>query len=795
MLTSYNICSSTEAIVANSLERDWKGILTALVVIMAMCSIIVAAVLLFTPLTTGFNESRSALTIADILSANLGVGLELFEWIDTDKLLLKTEQNYSVIDTSKSDFSTAPFVAGDILTKYGKVIVWSMSHNGKYVALGFKEKKRPRYRHSQYIEYKIAQLPPSQSSDQGIRIIENVGLNKEEQLLQLFHWNPVSDSYVFVYDNNIYYRESPNSNETFALTNTTSPRIYNGIADWIYEEEIFSSEVALWWSNSGKYLAYASFDDRNVTLVEYPIYENQQYATINHVPYPKTGSKNLPKVSLYIFESGSKKTKKLNIRLKNESYKTYLFSASWITIRKRDMLVAVFANRFQNYISITICTFDTGNCILNFDMPFKIRGRQLWAEPEDFRIRHFTNDSYFVILPHLMPNQEIYNHIARITVPNPLTYGKVEFLPNGNYDVAAIKAHDAEKGRIYYLAPYPKPSQQHLLVTADSASNFKDTCITCDSFDECTFQEVAFSKGIDKFIVLCLGPRVHRMLLTSVSSNITVLKEFGDHKELKQKYDSKMLPKTYYENVTLENGFVSMVELILPYDLDFDSVDQKYPAIVSVYAGPGSQKVLEEYSTNNIDTYLGTRYIIIFIDGRGSGMRGWSYKEPLLGKIGTVEVDDQIETVKLLIERHRFIDPQKIGIWGWSYGGFAAAKAIERDWSHTFLCAASIAPVTDFKLYDATYTERYMANASLSDYETADLKRNVTRFKAVDYLIVHGTADDNVHLQNTLQFIKTLEEENIHFQLMVYPDGTHALLWARYHLYTLLSEFFSKCFS
>ncbi|VDK40705.1 unnamed protein product [Gongylonema pulchrum] len=136
-----------------------------------------------------------------------------------------------------------------------------------------------------------------------------------------------------------------------------------------------------------------------------------------------------------------------------------------------------------------------------------------------------------------------------------------------------------------------------------------------------------------------------------------------------------------------------------------------------------------------------TKYIVVYIDGRGSGMRGWKYKEPVYGRLGTVEIDDQIETMKILAAKHRFIDSKRIGIWGWSYGGFVAAHVVERDSGRLFKCAVSVAPVTDFKLYDATYTERYMGDASELAYERANLVRNVSMFKHVKFLLVHGTAD------------------------------------------------------
>ncbi|VDM26021.1 unnamed protein product [Toxocara canis] len=183
--------------------------------------------------------------------------------------------------------------------------------------------------------------------------------------------------------------------------------------------------------------------------------------------------------------------------------------------------------------------------------------------------------------------------------------------------------------------------------------------------------------------------------------------------------------------------------MLLPPGFDRGALDNKYPVVVSVYGGPGSQKVTEEFTPSHLDTMLASslKYVVIYIDGRGSGMRGWKYKEPIYGSFGTVEVDDHIETVRILAARHKFIDSQRIAIWGWSYGGFVSAHVVEHDDKRTFKCAISVAPVTNFKYYDATYTERYMGAANELAYERTDLMRNVSNFRNVRFLLVHGLAD------------------------------------------------------
>ncbi|CAK5075786.1 unnamed protein product [Meloidogyne enterolobii] len=245
------------------------------------------------------------------------------------------------------------------------------------------------------------------------------------------------------------------------------------------------------------------------------------------------------------------------------------------------------------------------------------------------------------------------------------------------------------------------------------------------------------------------------------------------------------------------------MELILvPYGVSLEEKrpEKRYPVLIDVYAGPGTQKVTEEWlSANMFDVFFASSldYVVIFIDGRGSGHQGWRMKQPLYGNFGTVEIDDQIDTMRELLRLYPILDSKRVGIWGWSYGGFAAARAVQRDHSsnRTFQCAASVAPVSNFKYYDATYAERYMGEVGADAYERTDLTQDVRPFHNVSFMLAHGSADDNVHYQNTAEFVRALTEENVQFELMVYTDDSHNLSSVRWHLYTMIVQFLKKCFN
>ncbi|VBB25576.1 unnamed protein product [Acanthocheilonema viteae] len=744
---------SKELISSGTIERNWRGIIIALLVIAAMCSLIVAAALLITPPSLTGTSKGTPLTLTDILHNALLSPIETIDWMDNDRIVLRATNFIKIINISSFPVISDFYTKEDILGRQGHLNQFVFSHDSSYVVLSYDDKRDGNA--MTYLIYSI----------QSQTFVSVGPLGKGDELLQLFVWNPTSNDFTFVHRNDIYYGRGPDDNHIYQITRDNNTLIYNGVADWIYEEEIFNSNVGLWWSKSGQYLAFIKIDDRKVPLIQYPLFGQQQYPMMNKIPYPKTGVKHLPEITINIWDKKNKISREMDIVLGDKSLSTYLFSASWISLYNEDLLMAVFVNRYQNIASITICTFDSGKCVLNFNQYYTIAGHKLWAEPENFRIRHFSTDSYFVSLPGHTASGEIFTQIARISVSKNYTNGKATFLTRGNYDVTSIIGYNQRTKLVYFMAASPLPSQRHMYATSYyvTRNNNSAICVTCGVAPDCTFQDVMFSSDADKYILSCLGPGIPRAYFSSISSN---------------------------------NSLIAIVKMLLPPGFDQTIIDIKYSVIVSVYTGPGSQKVTEEMTPNTLDMFLASnaKYIVIYIDGRGSGMRGWKYKEPIYGRLGTVEIDDQIEAVKILASKYRFINSKNIAIWGWSYGGFVSAHVVKRDTGHLFKCAVSIAPVTDFKLYDATYTERYMGDASELAYEQANLVRNVSMFKEVQFLLVHGMSDDNVHLQNSAQLIRALGEENIQFQLMVYPDASHNLVWARLHLFTMLTKFFEKCF-
>lgn len=372
-------------------------------------------------------------------------------------------------------------------------------------------------------------------------------------------------------------------------------------------------------------------------------------------------------------------------------------------------------------------------------------------------------------------------------------------LTMGKWEVTKINSYDQEAGLIYFTAaPEENPGERHLYrIAADgSSSNKTGYCLTCDLGPDCLFVDVHFSLEAKYFALDCQGPGVPKQyVVESYSNKIVDVLESNDR--LRENIAKKALPQIRTFKVALSDGSEANVRLLLPPGLRDDEITQ-YPLIINVYGGPGSQQVDEKFDFD-WGTFLASNmsYIYGMIDGRGSGFQGEKRKFKLYRKLGTVEVEDQITVTKYLKDNLQFIDKQRIAIWGWSYGGYVTAQVMAKDLD-VFRCGISVAPVTSWNYYDSVYTERYMGFPTPNDneegYQRADVLKLAPNFKTKKYFLIHGTADDNVHFQQSMLLSSALSHANVIFRAQVYPDENHALFGVQKHLYMSMTNFLEDCF-
>ncbi|XP_055621793.1 venom dipeptidyl peptidase 4 isoform X4 [Toxorhynchites rutilus septentrionalis] len=648
------------------------------------------------------------------------------------------------------------------------------------------------FRHSFLAVYDIVDL---QEKNKVIPI--NVG--GVRKALNVVEWSPVGNSFIFVHLNNLYYKASPDAPEV-QITSDGAPSVYNGIPDWVYEEEVLSTNIATWFSPDGQKIAFMKFNDVNTRLMKIPIYgppgvPEFQYPHELALHYPKAGTPN-PEVNLYQVDLTTPKVMvEINppAALVTAERDHIITSVGWAT---NNRVISIWKNRVQNQAIITSCD-EKNNCLEIQD----IKANGGWLELFSAPIFNKDGSQFVIISSQEQAEAGGYHHITMISTTSKTSVA----ITSGKYVVQDILKWDLETNLIFYTANTEQESHVLHIYAVLGEPGAKPQCLSCavGSSPKQSYFKAQMSKKGNYMVLEAKGPGVPQseMLEWSFVNKSVLFKPvmvLETNAELRDRLQGKVLPEVQYHEIDLGNGFTSMVMLLVPPGADL-SGKTKYPMLVDVYGGPNSYSVTSSWSVGWGHHMSSNRSVVYAkIDGRGSGLRGDKLLFQLYRKLGTVEIEDQITTSQKLAEKLNFIDPSRIAIWGWSYGGYASAMALAKDEQHVFKCAVSVAPVTDWTFYDSIYTERYMGLPTLTDnkrgYEQSRLTALFENFRNRKYMLIHGTYDDNVHFQQAMQLSRALETHDIMFKQVSYPDEDHSLAGVRPHLYHTLGRFFSDCF-
>uniref|UniRef100_A0A674KID8 Dipeptidyl peptidase 4 n=1 Tax=Terrapene triunguis TaxID=2587831 RepID=A0A674KID8_9SAUR len=579
---------------------------------------------------------------------------------------------------------------------------------------------------------------------------------------------------AYVWNNNIYIKESPGVSSVQITTNGEENKIFNGIADWVYEEEMFGTHSALWWSPNASFLAYAEFNDTEVPVMEYSFYaeDTLQYPKTIKLPYPKAGAAN-PTVKLFVVNTQAPPTVNSSEIIAPASIISgdhYLSAVTWVTDER---ICLQWLRRIQNFSVLVVCDFTRENGM--WQCP---EGKQHTEESKTGWIGTFQpSDPYFasdnISYYKILSNTEGFKHIHYINSTGsriPITHGK--------WEVISIEA--VTNDFIYYISNEfgGKPGGRNLYKVLVGNGPTTPKCVSCDlDKDRCQYYSASFSNDAQYYLLNCYG---------EILENNT---------DLDSMLMDIQMPSKKVDTITL-NGYTLWYQMILPPH--FDS-SKKYPLLLDVYAGPCSQKA--DYAFRiNWATYLASteQIIVASFDGRGSGYQGDEIMHAVNRRLGTYEVEDQISAARKFSEMS-FVDKNRIAIWGWSYGGYVTSMVLGSG-SKVFKCGIAVAPVSRWQYYDSIYTERYMglpvASDNLENYESSTVMAKAENFKDVEYLLIHGTADDNVHFQQAAQISKALVDAQVDFQAMWYTDKDHGIGGqAHSHIYTHMSHFIKQCFS
>ncbi|KAL4810189.1 putative dipeptidyl-aminopeptidase B [Aspergillus unguis] len=619
-----------------------------------------------------------------------------------------------------------------------------------------------------------------------------------EGRVQLALWSPKSDAVAFVRDNNLYLRKL-SSKHVLPITKDGGEQLFYGVPDWVYEEEVFSANSVTWWSEDASKIAFIRTNESAVP--EFPVQYFlsrpsgkapppglENYPEVRDIKYPKAGAPN-PFVSLQFYDVERDETFSVDMQDDFADDDRLIIEVIWAsqgkvlvrtTNRESDVL-KVFLIDTKARESKLVRIQDVSDLDGGWVEPTQT-ARFVPADPENGR----PYDGYIDTVIH-----EGYDHLAYFS---PLDNPEPVMLTSGEWEVVdAPTAVDLTKGLVYFIGTKESPIERHLYSVQMDGSNLQPLTDTSKP----GYYDVSFSHGTGYALLSYKGPSIPWQSIISTDGNkITTLKTIEENEDLAHMVDSYALPTEVYQNITVDGFTLQVVERLPPH---FNPA-QKYPVLFYLYGGPGSQTVNRQF-TVDFQSYVASTlgYIVVTVDGRGTGFIGREARCIIRGNIGHYEALDQIAAAKQWAEKP-YIDETRMAIWGWSYGGFMTLKTLEQDAGETFQYGMAVAPVTDWRFYDSVYTERYMHTPQYNPhgYDNTSITDMSALQSNVRFLVMHGSSDDNVHIQNTLTLIDKLDLASVqNYDVHFYPDSDHSIFFHNAHLmvYERLASWLTNAFN
>lgn len=567
---------------------------------------------------------------------------------------------------------------------------------------------------------------------------------------------------AYGYQNNLYIKDLKSGETKQITTDGKKNSIINGITDWVYEEE-FAFVRAFEWSKDGDRLAYIKFDETEVPQFNMDLYGNELYPSADTFKYPKAGEAN-SKVSLHLYDLASEKTSEINLSKYNSYYIPRLL---WT--QDNNLLSVQLTNRHQNEIDLVFV--DASN---NTSKLILAEKDDAYVDVTD-NLTFLNNNSFF-----WTSERDGWNHIYQYDKDGKL----LNQVTKGPWEVTAYYGFDQNTGRVYYQSTENGSINRDVYSILPSGKN--KVRLT----QQTGTNDADFSADYTYFINTFSDATTPYVFTLREAKTGKLLREIKNNSDLKNRLASYKISPKEYSTININGEDLNMY-MIKP--LDFDESKQ-YPLFLYQYSGPGSQNVSNSWMSSNDYWHemLANEYgiIIACVDGRGTGFKGRDFKKMTQKELGKYEVEDQTAVAKKLSELP-YIDASRTGIWGWSYGGFMSSNCLFQA-PDTFEMAIAVAPVTSWRFYDSIYTERYMQTPqeNASGYDNNSPLSHVDKLKG-KFLLVHGSADDNVHVQNTMRLIEALVQANKQFDWRIYPDKNHGIYGGntRLHLYTLMTNY------
>ncbi len=619
--------------------------------------------------------------------------------------------------------------------------------------------KRPIYRRSWQTEYYLY--------DRKRNLIEPLSEQKNQRDAR---FSPDGRSVSFSSGNNLYIRRLDFGSELVVTTDGLQNALINGTTDWVHEEE-FGTTIAYDWSSDSQYLAYLKFDERGVsdfTLTQYGLNQagskaTDYYPSFKTYKYPSSGGSNA-KVTLHVYHLQSRSNKTVTVPVPEDGY----FPRIRFT-KKANQLAVMTLDRDQTSFKLYFLNVRSGvsNLVIS-------EQNEAYVEPDYDAIQFYSKQ--FTYVSERNGFRHLYLYDANGSLLKQLT--------TGNWDVTEYLGCDTLKQRFYYQAAVSSPLERSIWYVDTKGKSVKVS--TKPGVNSAVFNG-DYSLCMLTSSSLNTLPET-RLMDMNAKEGKNELRKVSDNATLKQKLDMLSISQKVFISVPTADGVLLNGWMLKPADFE---ASKRYPAILLQYSGPGSQEVRDEFKFN-WEHYLASKgFIVVCVDGRGSDARGAAFRRLSYKKLGLLEAKDQIAVAEYL-KQQPFIDGSRLGIWGWSYGGFVTLMALTEP-NQPFKAGIAVAPVTDFRYYNTIYSERYLKTPG-QNREGYDEGSPLLRASKLTgrLLLVHGLMDDNVRPNQSMDFVEALIKAGKQFDTQWYPTSNHSILGETYrkHLYRAKVDFF-----
>ena len=633
---------------------------------------------------------------------------------------------------------------------------YDVSKDGNWLLLF--NSKESIYRRSSKSYYYLYNL-----KEKTLKSLADTSLGKQ----RLATFSPDNSKIAYVRNNNLYYKNLDDFKEEKITHNGSINKIINGATDWVYEEE-FSIHKGFFWSPDGSKIAYYVFNEEHVKQFEMEIYDNL-YPSQYRFKYPKAGEQN-SSLAIKVFDLDNIRTYNFDIGKEQD---IYIPRIMWS--KRENELIVFKMNRLQNKLELL-----SGNINNKVNPNSEIIVQNIYSEVSETYIdihdnTVFINENQFL----WTSEKDGYNHLYLIDYK-----AKKEIqLSSGKWEVTKMYGYSANEKTIFFQAAKKTPTDREVY-----SLNIDSKKIQLLSNSSGT-NDASFSSNYNYFINTHSDAN-NPFIITLNDNKGKLLKVLEDNKSLLNKMNDFDLVEKIFFSIPNDNNIDLNAWIMKPELLD---TNKKHPLLIYVYGGPGINTVNNAWSWMNYFWFqylVKQGFVVASVDNRGTGYRGKEFKHATYLQLGKLETEDQIDAA-IHMGKLNYIDKDRIGIFGWSYGGYMSSLCISKG-ADVFNSAIAVAPVTNWRYYDNIYTERFMRTPKENgdNYDINSPINHVRKIKG-NYLLIHGTADDNVHFQNSMEMVNSLVKENKEFDFFAYPNKNHGISggYTRLHLYNKMTNF------